>query len=144
LRTEKDRLAMIEALLDGTIDAIATDHAPHTVQEKSDFVNAPNGSIGMETSFSACYTVLVKSGKMTVSQLVDKMSCTPAKILHIHAGTLAVGQPADIMLFDPNEEWTVDTEKLHGKSKNTPFKNMTLTSKVKLTVCGGKIVFNEE
>ncbi len=144
LRTEKDRLAMIEALLDGTIDAIATDHAPHTVQEKADFVNAPNGSIGMETSFSACYTVLVKSGKMTVSQLVDKMSCTPAKILHIHAGTLAVGQPADIMLFDPNEEWTVDTEKLHGKSKNTPFKNMTLTSKVKLTVCGGKIVFNEE
>jgi len=144
LRTEKDRLAMIEALLDGTIDAIATDHAPHTVQEKADFVNAPNGSIGMETSFAACYTVLVKSGKMTISQLIDKMSCTPAKILHIHAGTLAVGQPADVMLFNPNEEWTVDINKLHGKSKNTPFKNMTLTSKVKLTVCGGKIVFNEE
>ena len=144
LRTEKDRLAMIEGLLDGTIDAIATDHAPHTVEEKSDFVNAPNGSIGMETSFSACYTILVKSGLMTISQLIDKMSCTPAKILHINAGTLSVGKPADIMLFSPDEEWTVSPDMLHGKSKNTPFKNMTLTSKVKLTICGGKIVFNEE
>ena len=144
LRTEKDRLAMIEGLLDGTIDAIATDHAPHTASEKSDFVNAPNGSIGMETSFSACYTVLVKSGLMTISQLIDKMSCTPAKILHINAGTLSVGKPADIMLFSPDEEWTVSPDMLHGKSKNTPFKNMTLTSKVKLTICGGKIVFNEE
>ena len=144
LRTEKDRLAMIEGLLDGTIDAIATDHAPHTAREKSDFVNAPNGSIGMETSFSACYTILVKSGLMTISQLIDKMSCTPAKILHINAGTLSVGKPADIMLFSPDEEWTVSPDMLHGKSKNTPFKNMTLTSKVKLTICGGKIVFNEE
>ncbi len=143
LRTEKDRLAMIEGLLDGTIDAIATDHAPHTASEKSDFVNAPNGSIGMETSFSACYTVLVKSGLMTISQLIDKMSCTPAKILHINAGTLSVGKPADIMLFSPDEEWTVSPDMLHGKSKNTPFKNMTLTSKVKLTICSGKIVFNQ-
>ena len=143
LRTEKDRLAMIEGLLDGTIDAIATDHAPHTVEEKSDFVNAPNGSIGMETSFAACYTVLVKSGLMTVSQLVDKMSCTPAKILHINAGSLSIGKPADIMLFSPDEEWTVSPDMLHGKSKNTPFKNMTLTSKVKLTICSGKIVFNQ-
>ena len=81
---------------------------------------------------------------MTISQLIDKMSCTPAKILHINAGTLAIGKPADIMLFNPNEEWTVNPDKLHGKSKNTPFKNMTLTSKVKLTICGGKIVFNEK
>lgn len=143
LRTEKDRLAMIEALCDGTIDAIATDHAPHSVEEKADFVNAPNGSIGMETSFAAAYTVLVKGGKMTTAQLINKMSCTPAEILHIPAGTLSIGQPADLMLFDPNETWTVDPDKLHGKSKNTPFKNLTLTSKVKLTVCGGKIVYNE-
>ena len=144
LRTEKDRLAMIEGLRDGTLDAIATDHAPHTVEEKSDFVNAPNGSIGMETSFAACYTVLVKSGLMTVSQLIDKMSCTPAKILRINAGTLSIGQTADLMIFNPNEKWIVDPDKLHGKSKNTPFKNMTLTSKVKITICGGKIVFNEK
>ncbi len=144
LRTEKDRLAMIEALCDGTIDAIATDHAPHSVEEKADFVNAPNGAIGMETSFAAAYTVLVKSGRMTLAQLIDKMSCTPAKILHIPAGTLSVGQPADVMLFDPDEEWTVDPDKLHGKSKNTPFKGLTLTAKVKYTVCGGKIVFKGE
>ncbi len=144
LRTEKDRLAMIEGLLDGTLDAIATDHAPHTVEEKSDFVKAPNGSVGMETSFSASYTILVKSGLMTIAQLIEKMSCTPAKILHINAGTLSVGKPADIMLFSPDEEWIVNPDKLHGKSKNTPFKNMTLTSKVKLTICGGRIVFNEK
>ena len=143
LRTEADRQAMIQGLTDGTLDAIATDHAPHSPEEKADFVNAPNGAIGMETSFSASYTVLVKSGIMTVSQLIEKMSLNPAKILHIDAGTLSVGATADMMLFDPDEEWTVDPEKLHGKSKNTPFKGLTLTSKVKLTVCGGKIVYNE-
>ena len=143
LRTEADRQAMIQGLTDGTLDAIATDHAPHSPEEKADFVNAPNGAIGMETSFSASYTVLVKSGIMTVSQLIEKMSLNPAKILHIDAGTLSVGATADMMLIDPDEEWTVDPEKLHGKSKNTPFKGLTLTSKVKLTVCGGKIVYNE-
>lgn len=143
LRTEADRQAMIQGLTDGTLDAIATDHAPHSPEEKADFVNAPNGAIGMETSFSASYTVLVKSGIMTISQLIEKMSLNPAKILHIDAGTLSVGATADMMLFDPDEEWTVDPEKLHGKSKNTPFKGLTLTSKVKLTVCGGKIVYNE-
>lgn len=143
LRTEYDRQAMIQGLLDGTIDAIATDHAPHSPEDKSDFVNAPNGAIGMETSFAASYTVLVKTGLMTVAQLIEKMAVNPAHILHIDAGTLSCGKPADIMLFDPSEEWTVDPEKLHGKSKNTPFKGLTLTSKVKLTICGGKIVYNE-
>ena len=143
LRTEKDRQAMIDGLLDGTIDAIATDHAPHSPEEKSDFVNAPNGSIGMETSFSAAYTVLVAGGLMSVNKLIEKMSCNPAKILHIAAGSLTIGDPADLMLFDPNEEWVVDTEKLHGKSKNTPFKGLKLQSKVKLTVCGGRIVYND-
>lgn len=143
LRTEKDRQAMIEGLCDGTLDAIATDHAPHSVEDKADFEKAPNGSIGMETSFSAAYTVLVKGGKMTLSQLIEKMSSAPAKILNINAGSLSYGKPADLMLFDPDEKWIVDPEKLHGKSKNTPFKNIELTSKVKLTICGGKIVFDE-
>ena len=141
LRTEKDVQAITEGLLDGTLDAVATDHAPHTVEEKSDFVKAPNGSIGMETSFGASYTYLVKTGLMTLSQLVEKMSLNPAKILGIPAGTLAVGANADIALIDTNEEWTVDVEKLHGKSKNTPFKGMTLTGKVKMTILGGKVVF---
>ena len=104
-------------------------------------MKAPNGSIGMETSFGAAYTYLVKTGLMTLSQLVEKMSLNPAKILGIPAGTLAVGANADIALIDTNEEWTVDVEKLHGKSKNTPFKGMTLTGKVKMTILGGKVVF---
>ena len=144
LRTENDVKAITEGLLDGTLDAIATDHAPHTPEEKADFVKAPNGSIGMETSFAASYTYLVKTGLMTLSQLVEKMSLNPAKILGIPAGTLAVGANADIALIDTNEEWTADVEKLHGKSKNTPFKGMTLTGKVKMTILGGEVVFSGE
>ena len=142
LRTERDRLAMIEALCDGTIDAIATDHAPHTPAEKSDFISAPNGSIGMETSFAAAYTVLVKGGFMSEEELIGKMSCNPAKILGIEAGSITVGKTADLMLYK-HEEWTVNPDKLHGKSKNTPFKGLTLSARIKLTVCGGKIVFSE-
>ena len=142
LRTERDRLAMIEALKDGTIDAIATDHAPHTPQEKADFVQAPNGSIGMETSFAAAYTVLVKGGILREAELIRKMSVNPAHILKTYGGTLSVGAPADLMLYRA-EEWTVDPEKLHGKTKNTPFKGLTLAAKVKLTIYQGRIVFNE-
>lgn len=143
LRTETDRRAMIEALKDGTIDAIATDHAPHTPQEKADFENAPNGSIGMETSFAAAYTVLVKGGVMSETELIRKMSCNPAIILGIPAGTMYIGAPADLFLYR-EEEWTVNPGKLHGKSKNTPFKGLTLSAKVKLTVCGGRIVYKDE
>lgn len=142
LRTEGDRLAMIEALRDGTIDAIATDHAPHTPAEKSDFVSAPNGSIGMETSFAAAYTVLVKGGVMTAEELIRKMSVNPAAILGTYGGGFSEGAPADLMLYR-EEEWTVDPGKLHGKSRNTPFKGMTLAAKVKLTVFHGRIVYNE-
>ena len=143
LRTEEDRLAMIEALKDGTIDAIATDHAPHTPEEKADFVSAPNGAIGMETSFAAAYTALVKSGIMTESELIRKMSCNAADILGIQAGTMYTGAPADLFLFK-EEEWIVDPEKLHGKSKNTPFKGLTMAAKVKMTICGGRIVYKDE
>ena len=142
LRRESDRLAMIEALCDGTIDAIATDHAPHTPQEKADFINAPNGSIGMETSFAAAYTVLVEGGYMSEKELLEKMSLKPAQILRTHGGTLREGQPADLMLYK-KEKWTVDPERLHGRSKNTPFKGLELSAKVKLTVYSGRIVFNE-
>ena len=143
LRTEADRLAVIEALKDGTLDAIATDHAPHTPAEKSDFEKAPNGAIGMETSLSAGITALVKQGHCTMLQLIEKMSTKPAQLLGIPAGTLKKGSPADVILIDKDEEWTVDVDKLHGKSKNCVFKNRKLAGKVKFTVCGGKIVFNE-
>lgn len=141
LRTEEDRLAMLEALCDGTLDAIATDHAPHSPEEKADFRKAPNGSVGMETSFAASYTALVKTGLLTLSGLIDKMSTSPARILGIPAGTLAEGANADLVLIDEQAEWTVDPDRLHGKSKNTPFKGMTLTGKVMTTICRGKIVY---
>lgn len=143
LRTETDRLAMIEALRDGTIDAIATDHAPHTPEEKSDFVNAPNGSIGMETSFAASYTVLVEGGILSESELIRKMSVNPAGILRTYGGTMDIGEPADLMLYK-KEKWIVDPERLHGKSKNTPFKGLELSAKVKLTIYRGRIVFRDE
>ncbi len=143
LRTEVDRLAIIEALRDGTMDAIATDHAPHTPTEKSDFIKAPNGSIGMETSLAVSYTALVCTSILTLNELIEKMSCNPAKILNISAGTLSIGAVADVVLFNPNICWTVNPEKLHGKSKNTPFKGKELNGKVVKTFCGGKLVFEE-
>lgn len=141
LRTKADVEEIITGLLDGTLDAVATDHAPHTPEEKADFVKAPNGSIGMETSLAVGITYLVKTGIMSFEQLIEKMSVNPAKILGINAGTLSVGAPADIAIVDIDEVWTVDTEKLHGKSKNTPFKGRTLCGKVKKTILGGNIVF---
>lgn len=143
LRAEVDRKAVLDGVLDGTLDIIATDHAPHTVTEKNDFFKAPNGVIGMETSFSASYTALVKSGLMSVSDLIYKMSVKPAQILGIDGGTLRIGARADFILIDENETWTVEAEKLHGKSKNCVFKNCKLQSKIKMTVSAGKIVYND-
>lgn len=141
LRTEEDRLAVIEGLRDGTLDAIATDHAPHTPQEKADFLTAPNGAVGMETSFAAGMTYLVKPGYLTLPQLLRLMSLSPAKILHLPAGTLQPGENADFFLFEPEETWEVIPEKLHGKSRNAVFKGQRLTGRVRLTVCRGKIVY---
>ena len=143
LRTQSDVEAIIAGLLDGTLDAIATDHAPHAPEEKADFVKAPNGSIGMETSFAVAYTYLVKTGILSLEALVEKMSANPAKILGINAGRLSVGLPADIALIDVNEEWTVDADRLHGKSKNTPFKGKRLCGRVKKTILDGRVVFEQ-
>lgn len=140
LRTEEDRLALLEGLKDGTIDAVSTDHAPHTSEEKADFLTAPNGSIGMETSLAAVLTAL--DGVLTLSQILEKMSWNPAKILNIPAGTLQTGANADIVLFDPEQRWTVDENALHGKSRNTPFKGMTLKGKVLLTIFRGRKVYD--
>nr|WP_319490084.1 dihydroorotase [uncultured Caproiciproducens sp.] len=143
LRTEEDRLAVIEGLCDGTIDAIATDHAPHTIEEKFDFLSAPNGSIGMETSLAAGITYLVNERFITLNDLLRFMSTAPAALLGIQAGSFSVGAPADLVLFDPAERWTVNTACLHGKSRNAVFKGKELTGKVKKTICRGKIVFDD-
>lgn len=141
LRTEEDRLALIEGLRDGTLDAISTDHAPHTPGEKADFLKAPNGSIGMETSLSASLTAL--EGLLSLGQVIEKMSTAPARILGIPGGTLLPGVNADIVLFDPELRWTVDEQKLHGKSKNTPFKGMTLKGRVLATFFRGRRVYSQ-
>lgn len=143
LRCNDDVQEIIKGLCDGTLDAIATDHAPHTTEDKADFEKAPNGSIGMETSLSVGLTYLVDSGIMTISQLIEKMSVNPAKILNIPAGTLSVGVSADIVIFDPNQVYTVDKNKLHGKSKNTPFKGMKLKGKVRYTILNGEVVYKD-
>lgn len=142
LRTEEDRLAIIEGLKDGTIDVIATDHAPHTPKEKSDFKTAPNGSIGMETSLVASITSLVVGGHLTINELINKMSAKPANLLKINAGSLRIGALADIVIFSIGENYVIDQTKLHGKSINTPFKNMKMSAKIHKTICGGKIVYS--
>lgn len=144
LRPESDRLAMIEGLKDGTLDAIATDHAPHTPEQKSDFRKAPNGIVGLETSLAAGITTLVKTGEMTLTELLRKMSTAPAEILGVPGGTLKKGSPADIVLFSEDEKWTVDPDKFRSRSRNSAFKGMELTGKVKYTFCRGEMVFEDK
>lgn len=144
LRTQEDCDAIIEALLDGTIDAIATDHAPHATHEKAqEFALAPFGIVGLETAFAVSHTELVSTGRMSLSQLVDKMSCQPAKALALPGGTLKPGSPADIALFDLSRIWTVRASEFRSKSRNTPFEGWELQGKPVLTMVGGKVVYRE-
>jgi len=145
LRSAEDVAAVIAALQDGTIDAIATDHAPHTPAQKADFDTAPNGIIGMETSLSAGITYLVNPGHISLMRLLDLMSSSPAKILgrEKQAGSLQPGFPADIVLFDPQEKWEIRAQDLHGKSQNCPYIGKTLLGRVKYTICNGKIIYKE-
>ena len=142
LREESDRKAVLEGVLDGTIDCIITDHAPHAKEEKADFLKAPNGVVGLETSFAASYTALVKPGLLPLSALIRLMSASPARILGIPGGHIRAGDPADLAVADLAREWTVEPEALHSKSKNTVFKGRNLTGKIVLTLKGGEIVYN--
>ncbi len=141
LREQEDCEAIVEGVLDGTIDAIVTDYAPHAAAEKANFLKAPNGIVGLETSFAAACTVLVHQCGMSLLDLVKLMSTNPANLLRLPGGTLREGSLADIVLFDPDRSWTVDAEKLHSKSKNTPFDGLELTGRVVRTILGGKTVF---
>ena len=143
LRTDADVKAITEAVTDGTIDCIVTDHAPHSKEEKADFEKAPNGVVGLETSLAATLTRLYHTGKVRLMQIVRMMCETPRIILGVEGGSIEPGAVADIAVVDLNEEWTVDPEKLHSKSKNTCFKGMTLKGKVKYTLVNGKIVYND-
>lgn len=141
LRDEQDRLAMLEAVSSGVIDCIVTDHAPHAPEEKADFEKAPNGIVGLETSLAASITSLVETNLLSLSRLIQLMSCNPAKLLGIPGGSLAVGSPADLVLFDPKKSWIVTRQDLRGKSANSPFLGKKLTGQVQYTLMGGRLVF---
>ncbi len=144
LRTKDDVEAITEGVCDGTIDCIVTDHAPHTAEEKSDFEKAPNGVVGLETSLAVTLTRLYHTEKLKLSKIVKLMCVNPRKILNIPGGNFSVGEPADIAIVNLDEEWTVDPEKLHGKSHNTCFKGEKLKGKVKMTILDGKIVYTDK
>ena len=139
LRTEEDRQAIIRGLADGTIDLIATDHAPHSAEEKArPLTAAPSGIIGLETSLALGITSLVRPGHLTLPQLLEKMTVNPARLYHLSAGRIAPGMPADLVLFDPDEAWIPQT--YASLSSNSPFTGKKLFGKVKYTICEGKIV----
>jgi len=142
LRSEEDRKAVIAGLLDGTIDAIATDHAPHTTEEKvCEFDCAAFGIVGLETAFALCHDGLVKTGAIDLVRLVQLLTLGPARALGLPGGTLEKGQPADITIFDPNEVRTVKPESFRSKSRNSPFVSRVLTGWPVATLVEGVVVF---
>lgn len=146
LRTEKDRLGIIEGIKDGSIDMIATDHAPHSAEEKAvePVWKAPSGIIGLETALALAVTNLVKPGHLTMVQLMEKMSLNPAKLYRFDKGSVAEGADADLVIFDENERWTVTEDDIASKSHNTPFIGAELYGRVKYTICGGRIVYEDK
>ena len=143
VRTEKDKEKIIEGLKDNTIEIIATDHAPHSKEEKErELTKAPSGIIGLETSLALGVTNLVKKGHLTLLELLEKMTINPANFYKLDAGTIEEGKFADLVIFDENEEWIVP-EKFASKASNTPFIGEKLYGKVKYTICNGKIVYRD-
>ncbi len=144
-REESDRLAIIEGLRDNTIDLIATDHAPHSKEEKEKSITeAPSGMIGLETAFSLCVTHLVNEEGMDISDVLRKLTVNPATLYGFDRGTLSIGKAADIAIADLNEKWIVKEEDFKSKSSNSPFIGEELTGKIKYTICDGKIVYTDK
>lgn len=145
LAREKDREAVLDALIDDTIDLIATDHAPHTEAEKNvSFTDAPNGIIGLETAFPVSYTYLVRNGYISYEKLIYKMSAKPAEIIGIQRGTLDIGANADIAIIDIDEEYIIDKTKFNTKGRNTPFDGMKVYGKIVRTIKDGKTTWEKK
>ena len=144
LRSAFDRDAMIEAILDGVVDAIATDHAPHAVHEKEvEFENAPNGITGLETALGLCVRWLHKEWKMPLGRVLSLLSAQPAALLNLKGrGTLTVGSFADVVVFDPKAEWVYNARETKSKSRNTPFDGWTMEGKVRWTISEGRIAYS--
>ena len=142
LRGQDDVEAIIEGLCDGTIDAIITDHAPHHIDEKNlEFDYALNGIVGLETSLALSITYLVKTGRMTLAEMLKKMTYNPSDILNLGLGEIALGAIADLTIFDPDEIWTVEVDAFHSKSKNSPYDGYTLSGKAHMTIVEGKVMY---
>lgn len=143
LRTKEDVAAVIEGLVDGTIDCIATDHAPHDRKEKSlTLSKAPSGMIGFETALAASITALCKPGHISLSGVLELMSAKPMSLFGLRCGRISMGETADIVIFDPDIQWTVDPEAFKSMARNTPFEGMALTGMVAATVCGDRLYIN--
>ena len=142
LRTPEDVRAIIDAVKDGTIDCIITDHAPHAAEEKADFEKAPNGVVGLETSLAATLTALYHTGEIDLHKVVELMCVNPRKILGLDIPEIKEGSTADLVIADIGRKWTVDPEKLHSKSHNTVFKGMELTGKPLVTISKGVIRYD--
>jgi len=145
LRTADDVAALQEAVRDGTIDLVATDHAPHHYDEKErEFADAPNGIVGLETALAVVVTHLVVPGILDWPTLVDRMSVAPAKVFNLPGGSLRRGTVADITVFDPSAEWTVDPDRFLSKGRNSPYRGKRLTGRATCTIVGGRVVFKTD
>ena len=145
LRTKRDVEEIIRGLQDGTIDVIATDHAPHSKEEKArPLTKAPSGMVGLETSLAVTLTALYHTGKMDLSAILRCMTANPAAILRVPGGRLAIGADADVTIFDPDEAWVVDPDEFASKARNTPFVGHELKGKVKYTIVGGKVIYQDK
>ena len=144
LRTKADVEGIIAGLKDGTIDAIVTDHAPHSAEEKAKpLPEAPSGMVGLETSLALTLTALYHSGHMSLSDIIRKMTLNPACILRTSGGRVVLGCDADLTLFDPDEEWTIDPRQFKSKGRNTPFGGHKVKGRVKYTIVGGKVIYRD-
>ncbi len=140
LRTEADRLAILEGLKDDTLTVLATDHAPHAPEKKErEFDQAPNGILGLETFLPLCVTHLIEPGHLTWPRMLAKMTCNPAAVLGIDRGTLQPGRPADVTVIDPKAKWKIDKTESKSKSRNTPFHGTTVTGRAVATIVGGEV-----
>jgi dihydroorotase len=145
LRSEKDRLALLEGLLDGTIDCVATDHAPHTIDDKRvPYEEAAFGIVGLETAVALALDRLLGPGHVDLEQLVALFSTNPARVLGLAGGTLAPGSPADVTLLDLRRRRAVEPARFLSKSRNTPFAGWSLTGWPAATIVGGRVVFRAE
>ena len=144
LRTAKDVKGILAGLKDGTIDVIATDHAPHSTEEKArPLTRAPSGMIGLETSLAITLTALYHTGKMDLPSIIRRMTTNPSDILNLPKGRMSLGVDADLTIFDPDEEWVIDPEQFASKARNTPFAGAKVKGRVKYTIVGGRIIYQD-